>query len=205
MGRRPVSQVRRDDIARLMQATDVQIPAFRAVSNGRAVAVILAISAAVFGFLVWLIYVKPAAGYTSRAIGALPAVNAALNALSTGLLVAGYVEVRRRRYTRHMKLMFAALASSTLFLICYIVYHNFHGDTKFGNHGAIIRPIYFFTLITHIVLSGVAVPLILTSFYLSLAGKYALHRRVSRFTFPIWLYVSVTGVMVFAMLKLFNP
>jgi putative membrane protein len=187
-----------------VQVTEVQIPAFRATSNTRAIAVILVISAAVFGFLVWLIYLKPAAGYTSRVIGALPAVNACLNALSTGFLVAGYVEIRHRRYSRHMTLMFAALASSTLFLICYVIYHNFHGDTKFINPNRIIRPVYFFILITHIVLSGVAVPLILTSFYLSLAGKYALHRRVSRFTFPIWLYVSITGVLVFAMLKLAN-
>ncbi|HSV15760.1 MAG TPA: DUF420 domain-containing protein [Tepidisphaeraceae bacterium] len=187
-----------------MQPIDVQIPAFRATSNAKAVAVILAISAAVFGFLIWLIYVKPAAGHTSNLISALPAVNASLNALSTVFLVAGYVEIRNRRFTRHMTLMFAALASSTLFFICYVIYHNFHGDTRFLNHDPLIRPAYFFVLITHIVLSGVAVPLILTSFYLALAGKYALHRRVSRYTFPIWLYVSVTGVLVFAMLKLFN-
>jgi putative membrane protein len=187
-----------------MQATEFQIPAFRATSNAKAVSVILAISAAVFGFLVWLIYIKPAAGYTSHVIAALPAVNATFNALSTAFLIAGYIEIRNRRITRHMTLMFAALASSTLFFICYVIYHNFHGDTKFTNHGAIIRPAYFFILITHIVLSGVAVPLILTSFYLALAGKYTLHRRVSRYTFPIWLYVSVTGVLVFAMLKLFN-
>src|SRR5437763_6807807 len=103
-----------------MQATDVQIPAFRSVSNARAVAVILAISAAVFGFLVWLIYLKPAAGYTSRVIAALPAVNASFNALSTAFLVAGFVAIRNRQFNRHMKLMFAALASSTLFFVCYV-------------------------------------------------------------------------------------
>ena len=187
-----------------MQATDVQIPALRTVSNTRAIAVILAISAAVFGFLVWLIYLKRAAGVTSPIIAALPAVNASFNALSTIFLVAGFIAIRNRRFNLHMKLMFAALASSTLFFVCYVIYHNAHGDTKFLNHGAVIRPVYFFILITHIALSGVAVPLILTSFYLSLAGKYALHRRVSRYTFPIWLYVSVTGVLVFAMLKVYS-
>ncbi len=178
------------------------VPAFRRVRNGPAVAAILAISAAVFVFLFWLVYLKHAAGYTSRIIGVLPAVNAAFNTLSAAFLVAGFIAIRNRQYARHMKLMFAAMASSTLFFICYVIYHNAHGDTKFTAHG-IVRPIYFFILISHIILSGVVVPLILTTLYLSLAGKYALHRRVARYTFPIWLYVSVTGVLVFAMLKLF--
>src|SRR4051794_32421771 len=98
-----------------MEATDVQIPAFRATNNATAVSVILAVSALVFGFLVWLIYIKPAAGYTSSVIGALPAVNATFNGLSTVFLIAGYIEIRNRRINRHMTLMFAALASSTLF------------------------------------------------------------------------------------------
>jgi putative membrane protein len=102
-----------------------------------------------------------------------------------------------------VRLMFAALVSSALFFVSYVVYHNFHGDTKFTGTGA-VRPAYFFILISHILLSAVAVPLILSSFYLSLAGRLALHKRVSRITFPVWLYVSVTGVLIFAMLKLFS-
>jgi putative membrane protein len=187
----------------MMEVTQVQIPAFQTIGNRRAVAVILLLSAIVFAFLFWLVYVKQASGYTSRIIGALPFANAAFNTLSTCFLIAGYIAIRNRQYTRHMKLMFAALASSALFFVCYVIYHNFHGDTKFLAHG-LIRPIYFFILISHITLSGISVPLILTSFYLSLAGKYAMHRRVSRYTFPIWLYVSITGVLVFAMLKTFN-
>ena len=185
-----------------MQATEVQIPAFRSISNRTAIAAILLLSAAVLAFLLWLVYVKKAAGYTSTVIGALPAVNAALNSLSATFLVAGFIAVKNRRYARHMKLMFSALASSSLFFVCYVIYHNAKGDTKFTGTGP-VRPIYFSILISHIVLSAVVVPMILTSFYLSLAGRYALHRRVSRWTFPIWLYVSITGVMVFAMLKIF--
>jgi len=185
-----------------MQATDVQIPAFRSISNRTAVAVILLLSAAVLLFLLWLVYVKPAAGYTSALIGALPAVNATLNSLSATFLVAGFIAVKNRQYVRHMKLMFSALASSALFFVCYVIYHNAHGDTHFTGVG-LVRPIYFSILISHIVLSMIVVPMILTSFYLSLAGRYNLHKRVSRITFPIWLYVSVTGVLVFAMLKLF--
>jgi putative membrane protein len=186
----------------MTQAPQIQIPALRAANTGAAISVIVAVSAGVFGFLIWLIYVKPAAGYTSQIIGALPAVNAGLNMLSSIFLIAALIAVLNQHYTRHMKLMLSALASSALFFVCYVIYHNAHGDTKF-NHTGPIRPIYFSILISHIILSGIVLPLILTSFYLALAGKYALHRRVSRITYPIWLYVSVTGVVIFAMLKIF--
>ena len=186
-----------------MDAANVQIPALRSLNSAKAIAAILALSAAVFAFLVWLIYFKPAAGYSSEVIGFLPALNAILNGCATVFLVAGLLAVRRRQYATHIKLMFAALICSTLFLVSYVVYHNFHGDTKFLATG-IVRPVYFFILISHIVLSAVAVPLILTSFYLSLAGRLTTHKRVSRITFPVWLYVSVTGVVIFAMLKLFS-
>jgi len=187
-----------------MDAAQVQIPFLRSTSSAKAIAFILLLSGAVFAFLVWLIYFKPAAGYSSEFIGALPAVNALLNTFSTIFLVAGFIAVRKQRYATHIKFMFAALISSALFLVSYVAYHNFHGDTKFLGTGP-IRPIYFFVLISHIVLSAVVVPLILTSLYLSLAGRLAAHRRVSRYTFPIWLYVSVTGVLIFVMLKLFQP
>ena len=102
-----------------------------------------------------------------------------------------------------MQLIFAALGSSTLFFISYVVYHTFHGDTKFAGVGA-IRPVYFLILISHILLSAVVVPMILTSLYLALSGKFLIHRRVARFTFPVWLYVSATGVAIFVMLKVYN-
>jgi putative membrane protein len=187
-----------------VDAADVQIPALRSMNATKAMGAILLLSAAVFGFLVWLIYFKPAAGYSSEVIGLLPALNALLNAMATVFLISGFVAVRKRQYATHIKLMFGALTCSTLFLISYVVYHNFHGDSKFLGTG-IVRPVYFFILISHIVLSAVVVPLILTSLYLSLAGRLATHRRVSRYTFPIWLYVSFTGVLIFAMLKLFQP
>jgi len=186
-----------------MEVTDVQIPALKSMSSSKAIGLILLVSGAVFLFLVWLIYLKPAAGHSSEIIAALPALNALLNLFATVLLITGFIAVRRKQYVRHIRLMFAALVCSALFLISYIVYHNYHGDTKFTGIG-IVRPIYFFILITHIVLSGVVVPLILTSLYLSLSGRLATHKRVSRWTFPIWLYVSVTGVLIFVMLKLFS-
>jgi putative membrane protein len=183
-----------------MNALQVQIPAFKAVSNAKAFGIILILSAVVFAFLFWLVYIKQAAGVHSRIIASLPAVNAALNSLSAVFLVSGLFAVLRRQYTLHMKFMFSALLSSALFFVCYVIYHNAHGDTHFPGRG-VVRPIYFAVLISHIVLSGIAVPLILSSFYLSLSGRYALHKKISRVTFPIWLYVSVTGVVVFVMLK----
>ncbi len=182
----------------------VQIAALRAVSNGRATAVILVASAAVFGFLCWLLYVKQPVDARSAFLDAVPAINATLNGVSTVLLCGGFVAILNRRFTLHMRLMFAALCSSALFLVGYVIHHYNSADTHFLNHGRLVRPFYFALLISHVTLSAVAVPLILASFFLSLSGRYSLHRRVSRFTFPIWLYVSVTGVAVFAMLKVYN-
>jgi putative membrane protein len=182
---------------------DYQIPALRQLGAGKAMAVIGVLSAAVVAFLFWLIYFKPAAGHTSAVIAALPALNATLNGLSAIFLISGYIAVRRRQFNRHIGFMLAAVTTSALFFISYVVYHNFHGDTKFNTAGA-IRPVYFFVLISHITLSVIVVPMILTSLYLSFSGRMAAHKRVSRWTLPIWLYVSVTGVLIFVLLKLFN-
>ncbi len=184
----------------MTQVTQLQIPALRAVKINKAIAVILLLSVIVFAFLFWLVYIKKAAGVHSQIIADLPAVNAGLNSLSTVFLISGLIAILQKKYALHMRLMFSALLSSALFFVCYVVYHNAHGDTHFPGTGW-VRPVYFSILISHIALSAVAVPLILSSFYLSLSGRYSLHRKVSKITFPIWLYVSVTGVVVFAFLK----
>ena len=181
-----------------------EVKALRTLGAAKAIALIGGISAAVVAFLFWLIYFKPAASYASDLVPNLPAVNATLNAIASICLIAAYRAIRQRHIVAHIRWIVAALAVSTLFLVGYVVYHNFHGETKFLGRG-IIRPIYFLILISHIVLSAIVVPMILTSLYLSLSGKLHAHRRVSRWTFPIWLYVSVTGVMIFIMLKTFNP
>ncbi len=160
---------------------------------------IAATSAAAFGFLIWLIYFNEG-GRSPETVSFLPAVNASLNGLSTLLLLIGVTMIRRGDRRRHQWFMTAAFVSSSLFLVSYIIYHSLHGDTRFTGEGW-IRPVYFFVLISHIVLSAVALPLILTSFYLSLTRRFKRHKRVSRWTFPIWLYVSVTGVAIFFMLK----
>jgi putative membrane protein len=177
----------------------LQIPALKQVRLGRAFSVIVVLSLVVFAFLFWLVYIKKAAGVHSQIIADLPAVNAGLNSLSTIFLISGLVAILRKKYALHMRFMFSALISSATFFVCYVIYHNAHGDTRFPH--VWVRPYYLAILISHIVLSGVAVPLILGSFYLSLSGRYSLHRKVSKITFPIWLYVSITGVVVFAFLK----
>src|SRR4051812_30975784 len=141
-----VSDTSRTDerpMRRSIDATTLNRPPLRSVRPGGALAVIALLSVGVLSFLVWLIYFKPAAGRDLPWVGYLPPLNALLNALSTVFLVAAYIAVRNRQYQRHMMLMVSALASSTAFFASYVLYHHFHGDTRFLGQG-MIRPIYFF-------------------------------------------------------------
>jgi len=165
-----------------------------------AIGVILAGSAAALAFLVWLIYFRSASTELGDAFSALPAVNATLNALAAVCLVAGFLAIRAKRIKVHLTFMLTALLFSTLFLVSYIIYHAVHGDTKFTGEGA-IRITYFVILISHIILSGVMLPMIFTTLYFAARKRFATHRRIARFTLPIWLYVSVTGVVIYFMLR----
>jgi len=130
----------------------------------------------------------------------LPAVNAACNALAALCLIAGYIAIRRRAIHLHRLLMVSAFAFSAIFLVGYLTYHFVHGDTRFTGTG-VLRVVYFFVLITHIVLSITVVPLALTSFYFAFTRAFGRHRRLNRVFLPIWLYVSVTGVIIFFLLR----
>jgi len=130
----------------------------------------------------------------------MPALNASLNATAAVLLLAGYTAIRRRMRSLHKYAMVSAFACSALFLVGYLVYHAAHGDTPYPGHGP-LRAVYFFVLISHVALSAPLVPLVLTTLYFVWRGTFARHKRLARWTFPIWLYVSVTGVLVFAMLR----
>jgi len=176
------------------------IDLLKEISLAKALGVILIISSAAFGFLIWLIYFKGGSDYSSNFIESLPALNALLNGTSAVLLLFGYQAIRNREFSRHMKFNLTAFFTSTLFLISYVIYHNFHGSTHFPGQG-VIKYIYFTILISHIILSALVVPMILTSFYLALSGKLKTHRKVSKFTLPVWLYVSVTGVLIFFILN----
>ena len=185
-------------------AAPLEISGLRSMSTARALLLTFGLSAAIVGFLFWLLYFRGDANAAPPAfVASLPALNASLNSLSAVLLVCGFVAVRRRRWRGHMRFMLAALASSALFFVSYLIYHHYQRHTPFTGTGW-VRPVYFFVLITHVVLAALVVPMILLSFFTSLSGRLAAHRRLSRFTFPVWLYVSVTGVAVFAMLKLFS-
>ena len=135
----------------------------------------------------------------------LPAVNAALNATSALLLVAGYSFIRRRRVTAHKICMGAALATSTLFLLSYLTYHYHIGSMPFRGQGW-IRPLYFTLLISHTSLAAVIVPLAIITLYRAWKAQFTRHVRIARWTLPIWLYVSITGVIIYWMLyQLFPP
>lgn len=162
------------------------------------------LSFAVLSFLVWLIYFKAGAAPEGGTwINALPSLNAFLNSLTSVFLVSGYILIKKNKIDWHTRFMYAATITSALFLVSYISYHHFHGDTKFIATGA-IRPAYFAILISHILLSAIQVPLILSTLYFALTQKFVKHKKIAKITFPIWLYVSVTGVIVFIFLKFFN-
>jgi uncharacterized membrane protein YozB (DUF420 family) len=129
----------------------------------------------------------------------LPAVNATLNAASGVLLLIAYLLIRARRIEQHRKVMLAAFATSSLFLVCYLVYHAQVGSVPFTRQG-FVRPLYFTILITHVTLAALVLPLAIVTLSRGLKRRYAQHRRIARWTFPIWMYVSVTGVLVYVLL-----
>lgn len=132
-------------------------------------------------------------------IAHLPALNATLNGIAAVLLVIGYVLIRQRRWQLHRAVMLAAFATSTLFLISYVTYHASAGSRRFTGVGP-IRNLYFAILITHVILAAAIVPLALITLSRGLRARYDRHARIARWTLPIWLYVSVTGVVVYLML-----
>jgi uncharacterized membrane protein YozB (DUF420 family) len=129
----------------------------------------------------------------------LPTVNASLNALSGVFLLVGYVLIRRRHITAHSNPMLCAFASSTVFLISYVVYHAQAGSRPFTGQGA-IRYVYFAILISHVILATAILPMAISTLSRGLRGRYVEHKRIARWTFPTWMYVSVTGVIVYVML-----
>jgi uncharacterized membrane protein YozB (DUF420 family) len=128
-----------------------------------------------------------------------PVLNAALNGISMVLLLAGHWMIRRGRVGQHRLLMLTAFGTSTLFLISYVYYHLHVGEVRFQGTGW-TRPVYFTILISHVLLAIVIVPVVLVTLTRALRGRFDQHRAVARWTYPLWLYVSVTGVLVYFML-----
>jgi putative membrane protein len=132
-------------------------------------------------------------------VSMLPALNAALNATCAALLVVGWVAIRRRRIAVHRACMLAACVASALFLCSYVIYHALAGSRPFAGQGW-IRAVYFPILVSHVVLAAAMVPFVLTTVYRALSGRFDRHVPLARRTLPVWLYVSVTGVLVYLLL-----
>ena len=134
----------------------------------------------------------------------LPAVNASLNGLATIFLISGYLFIRRGRVQAHRAAMIAAFCTSVLFLMSYVIYHAHAGSRPFQGRGA-IRALYFTILITHVVLAALVPPLAGLTLWRAWRGRFDRHVRLARWTLPLWLYVSVTGVVVYVMLYHLYP
>jgi len=177
--------------------------AFRTPLN--VIVTIIGISAAASAFLFWLVYYHQPSDAAQTHLLFLPALNAALNLLCTIALIIGFQHIRNGRVMQHRNAMFTAFVFSTLFLVSYITNHAMHGDAKFPTTHPMARFIYLWILLVpHILASMVALPMILITFFFSLTGRIPWHRRIARYTFPLWLYVSVSGVIVYGMLAVYR-
>ena len=134
----------------------------------------------------------------------LPALNAGLNSLTAVALLTGFYFIRRKNVLAHRASMLTAFGLGALFLVSYVVYHSQVASTHFGGAGA-ARAIYFFLLLTHISLAVVTVALVLFTLYFALTGQYTKHQAIAKWTFPVWLYVSITGVIVYFMIAPYYP
>ena len=158
------------------------------------------VSAAALSLIGYLLLLRQGAATTGADVSFLPAVNASLNALAATLLLCGYVAIRRRNWRVHRFFMVAAFAASSLFLVSYLVFHAVHGDTHYLGTGP-VRALYFAILISHIALSATVVPLALTAFWFAFRRQFVRHKRVTKLLWPIWMYVSITGVAIYFLLR----
>ncbi len=159
---------------------------------------IIVVSAVASALICYLVYFHAPTDVTGSHLRSLPLLNAVLNAFSTIALLFGFSFIRGRQITKHRAAMFTAFFFSSIFLVSYLLNFTLHGETHFNRLSA-WWPFYWKLLATHILCSVLALPLILITFFLSLTGRFPAHKRLARYTFPIWLYVSLTGVIVYAM------
>lgn len=169
-----------------------------------AISIICVLSAAVVAFLFWLIYFQEVPeGVDSAQYAFLPGLNAIFNSISACFVTVGLIAIKNKTAPKkrlHGLCMALATFASALFLVGYIAHHSLNGDSIFKGEGW-IRPVYFSILISHILLSIAVVPLLLTTLFAAAVRRFEIHRKVARITYPIWLYVSVTGVLVFVFLR----
>ena len=164
----------------------------------------IVLSAVIYAGLMWLIYAFELKERWADGLPWLPHFNASCNAISATAVALGIGFIKGGKKKLHAMTMIAATVASAAFLVGYITHHTLHGDTPFGGTGA-IRIVYFAILISHIILSGVALPLILNTLSFAALRRFDAHRRIARWTYPIWLYVSVTGVTIWFFLRVWFP
>ncbi|MCS6935813.1 MAG: DUF420 domain-containing protein [Chitinophagales bacterium] len=175
------------------------LPPVMAKNDKLAYQLIAAVSFVVFAAVVILgrVQVKVNLGFNPHVFAT---ANAFINTAVSVLLIAGMAMVKQRNYVAHRNVMMAAMVLSVLFLLSYIAHHLFAGETPYGGTGP-IRYVYYFILFSHIVLAGVILPFILLTTYRALTAEFAAHRKIAKYTFPLWLYVSVTGVIVYLLIS----
>ena len=166
-------------------------------SNTKKLIIVLSI---VVPVLVAILYLLPKNFTVGEEVYYLPMLNAFLNGTTSVLLVAGFIAIKNGKKETHKRIMLTALVLSVLFLLSYVKYHALTESTPFGGEGT-IKTIYLFILLTHIVLAIVIVPLVLISFIRALSSKFDKHKKIARITLPLWLYVTVTGVVVYLMIS----
>ena len=172
----------------------------KSLSEGNLQALVYTISAVVTALVAFLIFFPQALQFGSLDVRYLPAFHATINGTCTILLLAGFWMIKKRNFKAHKALMVATFVLSGIFLISYVIYHSQAPATKFGGEGA-IRYVYFFILITHIILAAIIMPLALFTISRSWRGEFEKHKKIARITLPIWLYVTVTGVVVYLMIS----
>lgn len=174
--------------------------ALAAVSEKSLAVIVYSLTIVVVALVSFLIYFPQTLALGHLDVSMLPALNAFINGTCAVLLSAGYVFIRRRNFKAHKTMMLSAFLLSCLFLLSYVTYHSQAPATKFGGEG-MIRMVYFTILLTHIVLAAVIVPLALFTITRSWRGEFSKHKKIARWTLPLWLYVTITGVVVYLMIS----
>ncbi len=162
--------------------------------------VLIGILSVLIPIVVAMLFFMPKQGSDSVDVSFLPTLHAILNSMTAIALVVGYYNIRKGNIKLHRAAMATAFGLSAIFLVSYVTYHFLGERTMYGGDG-FLKMFYYFVLITHIVLAVVIVPLVLLSMYFALSEQFVRHRRISRWTFPIWLYVAITGVLVYLLIS----
>jgi putative membrane protein len=174
------------------------------VKNDTLYLVIIGILSVVIPIVVAMLFYMPETGRLNLNTKFLPLLNAFLNSATAVSLITGFIMIKRGKRRYHATAMITAFALSSIFLISYVIYHGSNPSTSFGGAG-FIKYFYYVILISHILLAAIVVPFVLLAIYFGITRQYVRHKRVTRYTFPVWLYVSITGVLVYLMISPYYP